>query len=166
MIIRRELPADRPPLLRVIHDAFAKDDTVPVEVGLTERLFDDGYLAELSLVAVIDGEVVGYVIGTRGFVDDKNAIGIGPLAVAPKHQGSGVGKALMYALIGSAEALHEPLLVLLGDPGYYSRFGFGPGSDTGVESPDPEWGNYFQALQLTEGPVNGNFRYAKPFDDL
>ena len=72
----------------------------------------------------------------------------------------------MYGAIGAAEALHEPLLVLLGEPDYYGRFGFQAASELGVESPDPQWGNYFQALQLTNGPVNGAFRYAKPFDDL
>jgi putative acetyltransferase len=167
MQIRRELPADRSAILRLIHDAFAKDDTVPVEVGLTEKLFhDEGYIPELSLVAEIDGVVVGYVLGTRGFVGDVEAPGLGPLAVAPDHQGRGVGQALMHAVIGAAEALHQPFLALLGDPAYYRRFGFRPAAELGVQSPDPEWGSYFQGLALTDGPVNGTYRYAKPFDDL
>lgn len=72
----------------------------------------------------------------------------------------------MFALVGAAEAVHERLLVLLGEPDYYGRFGFRAGSQMGVESPNPEWGTYFQALQLSDGPVNGTFRYAKPFDEL
>lgn len=166
MLLRRELPVDRPAVLRVIHDAFATDDTVPIEVGLTERLFDDGYIPELSLVAVDDDLIVGYVIGSRGFVGDVGAVGIGPLAVLPEYQGRGVGTALMFALVGAAEAVHERLVVLLGEPDYYGRFGFRAGSQVGVESPNPEWGTYFQALQLSDGPVNGTFRYAKPFDEL
>jgi putative acetyltransferase len=161
VLLRRERPADRPAVLRVIHDAFAKDDTVPIEVGLTERLFDDGYIPELSLVALDVDRIVGYVIGSRGFVGDIErtgiertgigAVGIGPLAVLPEYQG---------------RATHEQLLVLLGEPDYYGRFGFRAGSEVGVGSPDPEWGTYFQALQLSDGPVNGTFRYAKPFDEL
>lgn len=176
MLLRRERPADRPAVLRVIHDAFAKDDTVPIEVGLTERLFDDGYIPERSLVALDVDRIVGYVIGSRGFVGDIErtgiertgigAVGIGPLAVLPEYQGRGVGTALMFALVGAAEATHEQLLVLLGEPDYYGRFGFRAGSEVGVGSPDPEWGTYFQALQLSDGPVNGTFRYAKPFDEL
>jgi putative acetyltransferase len=170
----------------MIHDAFAKDDGVPIEVGLTERLFDDGYIPELSLVALDGDRIVGYVIGSRGFVGDIEggdtegvgiegvgiegvgigAVGIGPLAVLPEYQGRGVGTALMFALVGAAEATRERLLVLLGEPDYYGRFGFQAGSEVGVGSPDPEWGTYFQALQLSDGPVNGTFRYAKPFDDL
>ncbi|KZF09880.1 GNAT family N-acetyltransferase [Rhodococcus sp. EPR-157] len=185
-MLRRERPADRPAVLRMIHDAFAKDDGVPIEVGLTERLFDDGYIPELSLVALDGDRIVGYVIGSRGFVGDIEggdtegvgiegvgiegvgigAVGIGPLAVLPEYQGRGVGTALMFALVGAAEATRERLLVLLGEPDYYGRFGFQAGSEVGVGSPDPEWGTYFQALQLSDGPVNGTFRYAKPFDDL
>ena len=181
MLLRRERSADRPAVLRVIHDAFAKDDGVPIEVGLTERLFDDGYIPELSLVALDGDRIVGYVIGSRGSVGDIEggdtesmgsegvgigAVGIGPLAVLPEYQGRGVGTALMFTLVGAAEATHERLLVLLGEPDYYGRFGFQAGSEVGVGSPDPEWGTYFQALQLSDGPVNGTFRYAKPFDDL
>nr|WP_255182897.1 N-acetyltransferase [Rhodococcus sp. 15-649-1-2] len=163
VMIRRERPADRPAVLGVVRAAFRQDDAEPVEVGLTEKLFADGYVPELSLVAVVDGTIAGYVIGSRG-VDF--GVGIGPLAVLPEFQGTGVGKALMYALIGASEALDIPVLALLGDPGYYSRFGFRAGFDVGVESPDPAWGHFFQALQLGAGPVNGSFRYAKPFDEL
>ncbi|WP_245819715.1 GNAT family N-acetyltransferase [Rhodococcoides yunnanense] len=166
MIVRRERPTDRPVILDVIRAAFRKDSGEPTEVGLTQKLFDDGYLPELSLVAVTDGQIVGYVIGTVGCIGDTEAIGIGPLAVLPEFQGRGVGQALMYALIGASEALHERVLALLGEPEYYSRFGFRAGSEVGVKSPDSAWGDYFQALQLTDGPVNGEFQYAKPFDEL
>lgn len=166
MIVRRERPADRPVILDVIRAAFRKESEEPIEVNLTEKLFDDGYLPELSLVAVSDEQVVGYVIGTVGSIGGTEAIGVGPLAVLPEFQGRGVGQALMYALIGAAEALHEGTLALLGEPEYYSRFGFRAGSEVGVDSPDSAWGLYFQALQLSDGPVNGAFRYAKPFDEL
>jgi putative acetyltransferase len=57
--------------------------------------------------------------------------------------------------------------VLLGDPAYYSRFGFGPASALGVAPPEPEWGDFFQALDLGVGPVpTGTFRYPPPFDRL
>ena len=74
----------------------------------------------------------------------------------------------MHSVLGAAQALGEPVVVLLGDPAYYSRFGFGPASDLGVLAPDPQWGDFFQALALgpREDVPAGTFRYAEPFDRL
>lgn len=65
-------------------------------------------------------------------------------------------------------ALRDSDAWLLGEPGYYGRFGFVPASDVGVEAPDPGWREYFQVRTLAAfGPaVRGRLRYAAPFDDL
>jgi len=125
-------------------------------------------IPELSLVAVEDGDLVGHMICSRGDIDGKPSIGLGPVSVRPDRQRSGVGSALMHGVLGAAQALGEPVMLLLGDPAYYSRFGFGPASDLGVLSPDPQWGDFFQARALgpaTDVPT-GTFRYAEPFDRL
>jgi putative acetyltransferase len=122
------------------------------------------------MVAEIDGEVVGHVLCSRGRVepDHSPALGLGPLGVLPDHQQQGVGQALMHAVLGAVEALGEPLVALLGEPGYYSRFGFVPSTQRGIESPDANWGRYFQIRTFDNGrpPLKGTFRYAPPFDDL
>ena len=78
----------------------------------------------------------------------------------------GVGTALVHALLGAAEARDEALVALLGEPGFYARFGFRPAGEHGIEAPDPAWGGYFRARAFTPGAPRGPFRYAAPFDEL
>ncbi|OPX08506.1 hypothetical protein B1964_26385 [Gordonia sp. i37] len=167
--MRCESSEVRPAIREVVRAAFGSADgpEVPVEVPLTDALFNDvGYLSGLSLVGVVDDRVVGFVIGTRGWVGRHPAVGIGPLAVHPDMQGRGVGSALMNALIDSAREQGETLLALLGDPDYYDRFGFREAANLGVGSPDPDWGRHFQTLSITADAPTGTFRYAAPFDEL
>ena len=62
--------------------------------------------------------------------------------------------------------LDEPLVCLLGDPGYYRRFGFVPASQLGIQAPDESWGGHFQALVLLppRTSMSGRFSYAEAFD--
>jgi hypothetical protein len=80
----------------------------------------------------------------------------------PRH---GVGSALLHETVARANAAGERGIALLGDPAYYSRFGFGPATSRGVDPPDPAWGGYFQLLPLAGWPggASGTFRYARPF---
>jgi putative acetyltransferase len=147
------------------------DGTSAVEAALTDALVaDEGFLSALSLVAERDGAVIGHVICTRATIGDGvPVLGLGPLGVLPAHQAHGVGAALMHAVLGAADALDEPVVVLLGNPAYYGRFGFGTAADLGIEAPDPRWGVHFQARPLTAfDPAvhRGPFRYAAPFDAL
>lgn len=93
------------------------------EAGIVEALRRDGALA-LSLVAESDGEVIGYLAASTARVGMEDGWGlIGPLAVLPSRHRQGVGMALM------TEALHRLRATgrgaaLVGDPGYYGRFGF------------------------------------------
>ncbi|MGK5533286.1 GNAT family N-acetyltransferase [Streptomyces sp. URMC 129] len=168
MFIRREVPGDRAAVHAVTAAAFATaDGTVPVEAVLLDELRAcDGWLPPLSMVAVEDDEVVGHVVGTRGHVGERPAVGLGPLSVLPGRQRRGVGLALVHAVLGAADALGEPLVALLGSPEYYGRFGFRDAAGYGVEAPDPAWGRYFQVRPLTawDPAVRGVFRYAEPFD--
>ena len=165
MIIRRERPADHD-AVRALHEAaFGRD----VEARLLDELREDaGFLPHLSLVAVDGNRIVGHVIATRGWLEPFGTpvLGLGPLGVHPDAQGHGVGTALVHALIAVAEACDERLVALLGAPGYYGRFGFAAATEMGIESPDPAWGEHFQARQLSGRPLQGTFRYAHPFGRL
>ena len=144
-------------------------DGAPGEATLAGWLREDpGWIPELSLVAVADGEVVGHAVATRGTLAGRPALGLGPVSVSPARQRDGVGSALMHAILGAADAMGEPLVVLLGSPAYYGRFGFVPASTLGIEAPEPAWGDYFQARPLAayEPGLRGPFHYAAPFDRL
>jgi putative acetyltransferase len=163
--VRRERPDDVEPIRAVHRAAFEGEE--PVEVGLVDALrAGPAWLPPLSLVAVCDGEVVGHVVATRARVGDVPVLGLGPLGVCPGAQGRGIGSALMYAVLGAAQAGDETLVGLLGEPAYYGRFGFVAATDLGIAAPDPAWGRYFQVLALADPPPTGTFRYATPFDEL
>jgi putative acetyltransferase len=165
LTVRREAPGDVGSIRDVHRAAFGGGE--PVEAGLIDALrADAGWLPHLSLVAVRDGEVVGHVVATRARVGDVPALGVGPLGVLPAAQGRGVGCALMYALLGAAQARDETIVGLLGEPAYYGRFGFVTATDVGITPPDPGWGRYFQVLVAGDRSSTGTFRYAAPFDDL
>jgi putative acetyltransferase len=173
MLIRRERPADHTAVRAVLAEAFkdpAAPQEVPVEVGLVDALrASSEWIPQLSLVADSDeGEVVGYVVCTRGWVDDRPALGLGPLAVDPTAQRQGAGSALMHAVLGAADALDEPLVALLGHTEYYPRFGFRPADQLGIRPPVEEWASHFQVRVLSnhQPDLRGSFRYAQPFNDL
>ncbi|TLM73321.1 N-acetyltransferase [Pseudarthrobacter sp. NamB4] len=173
LVLRGETREDRDAILALTADAFAVSPVTglpvqgqPAEAALLRRLFDcKEYLPEFSVVAVLDGEVVGHVISTRGWVGDHLLLGLGPLAVAPKLQRQGIGSALMKETIARANAAGEAGIALLGSTDYYARFGFVPAASLGVLPPEESWGDYFQLLPLAlwPGGVHGTFRYAEPF---
>jgi putative acetyltransferase len=162
IMVRRERPGDRAAVEAVHRAAFPDDGRAELAILLGLR---DGpwFLPRLSLVAEAGGDVAGHAIATRARVGETDALGVGPVGVTPARQGRGVGSALLNALVGAARALDEPLLVLLGDPRFYGRFGFVPATDLGIDAPDPAWGAHFQALALRADAPRGRFRYAPPF---
>jgi putative acetyltransferase len=173
VLVRRELPGDAPAVADVHADAFAPmyPDAAPVEPGLVDALrANEAWLPPLSLVAEIEGAVVGHVCVTRATLgpDELPALGLGPLGVRGAHKRRGVGSALMYAVLGAADALDEGVVVLLGHPDYYPRFGFRPAADLGIEPEVEEWAPHFQARPLTgyRPQLRGTFHYAAPFGEL
>ena len=177
VIVRRETPADHRAVRALHRAAFAVDPVtgasrapqdVP-EAHLVDALREDvGFLPHLSLVAVDGDDVVGHVIATRAWLEPLGtpALGLGPLGVIPDRQGRGIGTVLVHALLAVAEACDEPVVALLGAPGYYGRFGFVRSTDLGIRSPDPSWGDHFQARRPVPGTAEGTFRYAEPFGRL
>jgi putative acetyltransferase len=168
VLVRREAPVDRAAVDGVIGVAFAAGGADPVEVRLAGELRASGaWLPHLSLVAVAaDETVIGQVMCSRGWIGETGAVALGPVAVRPDQQGRGIGKALVHAALGGADALDEPVAALLGSPRYYGRFGFRPAVEHGIIAPDPNWGEYFQVRTLTafSPTIRGAFRYAEPFD--
>jgi putative acetyltransferase len=172
MLIRREAAADQAAIHAVHSGAFRREPGVtPIEAPLVDELRAEGDLIDaLSLVAVRDGEIAGHVCCSRARVGDdtKAAVGLGPLGVLPAHQAGGVGSALVHAVVGAADALGYGLVVLLGEPAYYSRFGFVEAAKLSITAPDPGWGRYFQARTLAgyRPTQAGAFEYAPAFSRI
>jgi putative acetyltransferase len=172
LFVRPERAGDEPAIGAVVAAAFRRPEAPgaePVEVRLVDDLrAGEGWLPRLSLVAEVDGEVVGHVVCSRGWVGERAVLGLGPLGVLPGHQRRGIGRALVHSVLAAADALDEPLVALLGSPRYYGRFGFVSAGSLGVEAPDPSWAADFQVRPLAayDPGLRGRFRYAAAFDGL
>ena len=173
MIVREQQADDYEAIRHVYAEAFRRPrfrpplepGSVPFEVGLFEAVWEAGdVIPEFSFTALADG-VVGHVTASRASVATDPVVAVGPIGVLPDHHGTGIGSALMAALLAVADAADVPLIALLGAPQYYSRFGFRPAKELGVVPPEPEWGDAFQARPLTAytESVAGRFQYAPAF---
>ena len=130
-MIRLETPGDERPIQAVVEAAFAG----PAEGDLVDRLREAGKLT-ISLVAEREGEVVGHVAFSAVTLDPEHAglsgLGLAPVAVVPEHQKSGIGRALIEAGVEECRERGAGFIVVLGDPAYYSRFGFETASAFGL----------------------------------
>jgi len=175
MLIRQSTSDDAAAIHAVHTAAFQAQNAgvtgeIPEAKLVTELSADGDLLPALSLVAVHEGEIVGHACASPSRLGDDPdaAIGFGPLGVLPEHQRRGTGSALVHATVGAANALGYGLIVLLGDPGYYRRFGFVLADTLGITPPVEEWAPHFQALPLANyhRENRGAFRYSAAFDRL
>lgn len=157
MRIRPETHADAVAIAAVHQACFETD----VEARIVDQLRADGDL-RISLVAVDDGDVVGHVAFSPV---THGGLGLGPVAVVSAHRGRGVAARLIEAGLSHARESGTPFVVVLGDPAYYRRFGFGPASARGLVD-DYAGGDAFQVLELRPGGIPEGARhihYASPF---
>jgi putative acetyltransferase len=132
--VRPAVPADHDAILGVVDRAFSSAERpAQQEIDIVVSTWARAATAhQCELVAVEDDAVVGHVLAARGELGGRPVVGVAPLAVTPDRQGVGIGSALMHALIAHAEDAGLPLLVLLGHPAYYGRFGFEPSAPLGI----------------------------------
>jgi len=159
--IRPEREADFAAVHAVHRAAFDEED-VPRIVELLRE--SDAYVPELSLVAEAGAELIGHVILSRGHLDERRVLALGPIGVLPAHQRRGVGSVLMRASLDRARRLGHELVVLLGHPWYYPRFGFVPARTLGITG---AWdSDAFMALELVPGGARGGgtFTFPRAFD--
>jgi putative acetyltransferase len=145
--VREERAEDREAVRRVEEAAFGRAE----EAAIVDALRGDEAWA-LSLVAEVDGEIVGHLLFSRG----DRAMTPGPLAVLPEHQRSGVGAALMREGLARID---EPI-VLLGHHEYYTRFGFRPAAPLGITN---QWGIDAPAWMVRGELEPGLVRYPAAF---
>ena len=160
MLIRNEQPEDRAAIHVVVKAAFGRTD----EAVLVDRLRGDGSVV-ISLVAFDDDAVVGHILLTR-MEAPFTALALAPLAVLPDRQGMGIGSRLVHAALQYAKSAGWQAVFVLGDPEYYSRFGFNVSMAAGFSSPYA--GPYLMVLPLSGAlPASaGAITYAGPFASL
>lgn len=112
------------------------------------------YIPALSLVAVEDGELIGHIMLSRLCIrndaGDREALIVAPLSVSLPFRSLGVGTALMHAALEKARELGCGAVLLLGNPEYYHRFGYGSAPEFGITSVQTRYPDgCFMALALT-----------------
>jgi putative acetyltransferase len=165
-VIRRAESADAASIRAVHLAAFP----TAAEAYLVERIEQDGDRVA-SLVAEREGEVAGHVLLSRMVVSGDGralrAVGLGPVAVHPRFQRSGIGSGLVRDALAVAAETGEEMVFVVGEPEYYSRFGFS--AQTAKPFASPYAGPYLMALSLREGwalPGSGEAAYARAFSQL
>ena len=159
-IVRQAAEGDRAAIAALLDAAFGGS----AESRLVERLRAGGDVV-LELVATERDEIVGHVLFSRLKVEDAgpafDAVALAPLAVSPARQRAGTGSALVEAAHAMLAQAGERLSIVLGDPGYYARFGYGRERAAGFESDYA--GPYLQALAWGDAPFSGRLAYAAAF---
>ncbi len=139
----------------------------PLEADLVDALrADAAWVPGLSYVAEgPDGSVAAHALLTVCRVDGARALALAPVAADPALQRSGAGSSVVRAVLAAAKERGESLVLVLGHPEYYPRFGFVPASRFGIRAPFEVPDEAMMALVLDDSvPVPaGTIRYPGPF---
>jgi putative acetyltransferase len=165
--MRTAQPGDNTAIQEVHTVAFGG----PVEAKLV-KLICERKKALLSLVALRDGTVVAHILFSQVTVatvpEGFKAVGLAPVAVLPQFQRQGIGSMLVRKGLEQCKHAGYDVVVLVGDPAYYSRFGFLRAADFGLQN---EYGvlDEFMVLQLRDGAlggVKGMVKYLPEFQEV
>jgi putative acetyltransferase len=171
VIVRDERPDDVEAIRTVVTAAFER----AAEAQLVDALRDAG-AATLSLVAEHDGRVVGHVAFSPVTIlpltaeptraTSPPASGLAPLAVLPALHRRGVGGALVRAGLDRCRATRVAVVVVLGSPAYYGRFGFVDAARFRVRCEYEAPPGAFQLLELRPGALSGEPALARYRDEF
>jgi putative acetyltransferase len=164
LMIRLAGPSDLPAIAAVHRQAFGGE----TEGRLVQSLHHAG-LERVSLVALDDGAIVGDIlfseIQIRTDSGPISALSLAPLGVLPAHQRRGIGTALVARGLEACTTAGHRIILVLGDPAYYTRFGFRVDLASRLHTPfSPA---HFMALELQPGAlenVSGQVVYPAAFD--
>lgn len=164
--IRESSPADIAGVEQLYVEVFPDEDLVP----LVRELL--GFAPEvISLVGIHENVIVGHISFTFCRVEEgaeKVAL-LAPLAVTPSLQKQGIGSALVQTGFKHLERAKIGYVFVLGDPGYYSRFGFMAEDKVATPYPLPaDWRGAWQSLKLrdTKAPLAGRLSVPEPWRNI
>ncbi|MBB3809294.1 GNAT family N-acetyltransferase [Pseudochelatococcus contaminans] len=158
-IIRDEIAADVVAREALLDACFGDSRFSKTSERLREGRLPASGLA-LSAISMEDSKLHSKLLGTVRLWHvlagtRHSALLLGPLAVDPACQSMGLGGALMRHAIGTARALGHDAILLVGDAGYYTRFGFSPAATGALWMPGPFERERFLALELTANALSG-----------
>jgi putative acetyltransferase len=165
--IRPEQPEDIAPIRAVNERAFGQAE----EANIVDRL-RQSCSNLLSLVATIDGRIVGHILFSPTTIERAGrmveGMGLAPMAVLPEYQRQGIGTALVKKGLAALPSRSCRFVIVLGHPEYYPRFGFERASKRGIRCPwEGVSDEAFMILVLDESAmkeVSGVARYRGEFD--
>lgn len=161
MDLREETTADIEAIRIVNRRAFAQDQ----EGNLVDALrANDAVL--LSLVAIVNDEVVGHIMYSPATVGELEGAGLAPMAVLPEYQRQGIGSRLVEAGNQRLKDAGCPFIIVLGHAEFYPRFGFQPASNYGLRCQWDVPDNVFMVLILDSLKMEGVSGLAKYRDEF
>jgi len=168
--IRQEEANDFPAVYDVNSKAFKRK----VEARLVDRLrLSRAFIPDLSLVAIIDSKVVGYILFTEIIIVDGEreeiSLALAPMAVIPEMQRHGIGKQLIHYGFSRAKEMGYKSVIVLGHAEYYPKHGFVPTSRWQIKPPYNVPTNSFMGIELVENGlsgVKGTVKYSKEFEEI
>jgi putative acetyltransferase len=162
--IREERPDDIPAIREVNKGAFGQTQ----EANIVDALRSNGAVL-LSLVATLDGQVVGHILYSPASIGDVGGSALGPMAVLPAHQRRGIGSKLVEAGNRYMKDAGWPFIIVLGHPHFYPSFGFKPASALGITCDWDVPEDVFMLLILDEQKmqsVSGLAKYRDEFSSV
>ena len=165
--IRKETKSDYDEVYDVIKTAF---ETAEHSDGNEQDLVvvlrkSDNFIPDLSLVAIEDNKIVGYILFTKIKIGEYEEVSLSPLAVLPQYQRKGIGRKLIENGHKIAKELGYHYSVVLGSENYYPKFNYVPAIQYRIKAPFEVQHENFMAIKLNESDVKieGTVEYAKEF---
>ncbi|AGZ46795.1 GNAT family N-acetyltransferase [Actinoplanes friuliensis] len=157
--VREERDDDIEAVRQMLTAAFESD----AEARLVDALRSThAWMPEFSVVAEENGEVVAFALLSRIMIGGETGLALGPVAVLPDRQKQGLGAEVIKDALRRATEAGERLVLVLGDPAYYKRFGFVPAAPFGIISDWSSAGDAWQVLALNKVKA----RYPSPWRNL
>lgn len=155
--INTEKASDFKAVSLLIEKAFQNEEQSDHrEHFLVERLRDtESFLPELSLVARMENEIVGYILLTRIKIGTHDSLALAPVAVLPRFQSQGVGSQLIEYAHQQATKLGFGSVVVLGHKDYYPRFGYQQADGFGIAVPFDVPTEYVMVKELAPNGLKG-----------